>query len=172
MLNIVMYFFMAFGVIAALYAVNTSSVVKAVFAMFATFFSVSAMLVLAHAEFLAIAHLMIYIGGIIVVMIFAMMLSSKNIIDDTIEVEKETSAFRFTKLISGIASIAIFGLLAKVILSQNSTQITRSNPVNSIQQFGSQLLSNYAFPLEIISLLLLVALMAASIITRKEKTND
>ncbi len=172
MLNIVMYFFMAFGVIAALYAVNTSSVVKAVFAMFATFFSVSAMLVLAQAEFLAIAHLMIYIGGIIVVMIFAMMLSSKNIIDDAVEVEKETSAFRFTKLISGIASIAIFGLLAKVILSQNPTQVTRTIPVNSIQQFGAQLLSNYAFPLEIISLLLLVALMAASIITRKEKTND
>ena len=63
MLSIVMYFFMAFGVIAALYAVNTSSVVKAVFAMFATFFSVSAMLVLAQAEFLAIAHLMIYIGN-------------------------------------------------------------------------------------------------------------
>lgn len=171
MFNIILYFFMAFGVIAAIYAVNTSSVVKAVFAMFATFFSVSALLILAHAEFLAIAHLMVYIGGIIVVMIFAMMLSSKNIIDDTIEIPKESSAFRFTKLISGIASIAIFILLANVILSQKHTQPLYQNSVNTIQQFGTQLLSNYAFPLEIISLLLLVALMAASIITRKENKN-
>lgn len=171
MFNIILYFFMAFGVLAAIYAVNTSSVVKAVFAMFATFFSVSALLILAHAEFLAIAHLMVYIGGIIVVMIFAMMLSSKNIIDDTVEMSKESSAFRFTKLISGIASIAVFILLAKVILSQKQTQPIYQNSVNTIQQFGTQLLSNYAFPLEIISLLLLVALMAASIITRKENKN-
>lgn len=171
MFNIILYFFMAFGVLAAIYAVNTSSVVKAVFAMFATFFSVSALLILAHAEFLAIAHLMVYIGGIIVVMIFAMMLSSKNIIDDTVEMSKESSAFRFTKLISGIASIALFILLAKVILSQKQTQPIYQNSVNTIQQFGTQLLSNYAFPLEIISLLLLVALMAASIITRKENKN-
>ena len=171
MFNIILYFFMAFGVLAAIYAVNTSSVVKAVFAMFATFFSVSALLILAHAEFLAIAHLMVYIGGIIVVMIFAMMLSSKNIIDDTVEMSKESSAFRFTKLISGIASIAVFILLANVILSQKQTQSIYPNSVNTIQQFGTQLLSNYAFPLEIISLLLLVALMAASIITRKENKN-
>ncbi len=171
MFNIILYFFMAFGVLAAIYAVNTSSVVKAVFAMFATFFSVSALLILAHAEFLAIAHLMVYIGGIIVVMIFAMMLSSKNIIDDTVEMSKESSAFRFTKLISGIASIAVFILLANVILSQKQTQPIYQNSVNTIQQFGTQLLSNYAFPLEIISLLLLVALMAASIITRKENKN-
>jgi len=168
MFNIILYFFMAFGVIAALYAVNTSSVVKAVFAMFATFFSVSALLILAHAEFLAIAHLMVYIGGIIVVMIFAMMLSSKNIIDETIEIQKESSAFKFTKLVSGLASIAVFILLAKVILSQKQLQPSYQNSVNTIQNFGAQLLSNYAFPLEIISLLLLVALMAASIITRKE----
>ncbi len=169
--NIILCFFIVFGVIAAIYAVNTSSVVKAVFAMFATFFSVSAMLVLAHAEFLAIAHLMIYIGGIIVVMIFAMMLSSKNIIEDKITTSKDSSTFRFTKFISGLASIAIFILLAKVILSQNTTQPVYQNSVNTIQQFGTQLLSNYAFPLEIISLLLLVALMAASIITRKENRN-
>lgn len=171
MYNIILYFFIAIGVLAALYAVNSTSVVKAVFAMFAAFFSVSALLVLAHAEFLAIAHLMVYIGGIIVVMIFAMMLSSKNIIEDKVETIKDSSAFRFTKLISGIASIAIFLLLARVILSQKNIQPAYQESVNTIQQVGVQLLSNYAFPLEIISLLLLVALMAASIITRKENKN-
>lgn len=171
MFSFILYFFIIFGLLAAIYAVNTSSVVKAVFAMFATFFSVSAMLVLAHAEFLAIAHLMIYIGGIIVVMIFAMMLSSKNIIEDKEVTPKDTSTFKFTKLISGIASIAIFILLTRVILSQDTNQPVYQNSVNTIQQFGTQLLSNYVFPLEIISLLLLVALMAASIITRKENRN-
>lgn len=169
MFNIVLYFFVIFGIVAALYAVNVNSVVKAVFAMFAAFFSVSAMLILTQAEFLAIAHLMVYIGGIIVVMIFAIMLSSKNIIDDS--VEKESSAFRFTKLISGIASVIIFFFLAKAILSQKINSVEAQTPINNIQNFGIELLSTYAFPLEIISLLLLVALMAASIITRKEKSN-
>src|SRR5574343_946763 len=103
-------------------------------------------------------------------MSLARMLSSKDIIDDTVVEEKESSAFRFTKLISGIASIALFILIAKVILSHNPIAVNKTETVNTIQHFGTQLLSNYAFPLEIISLLLLVALMAASIITRKEKS--
>lgn len=171
MFNVVMFFFMAFGILAALYAANTSSVVKAVFAMFATFFSVSAMLVLAQAEFLAIAHLMIYIGGIIVVMIFAIMLSSKNIVDDYEFQPKESSAYKFTKLISGMACVVLFGILANIILTEKPTPAVQGAKVNTIQNFGVELLSTYALPLEIISLLLLIALMAASIISRKEHTN-
>lgn len=169
MYNTILAFFIVFGLLAALYAVNTSSVVKAIFAMFATFFSVSGLLVLAHAEFLAIAHLMIYIGGIIVVMIFAMMLSSKDSLAQQVKEEKETSTFKFTKLIAGIASIAVFVLLAKVILSSTDHNIKNTATDNSVNRIGIELLSNYAFPLEIVSLILLVALMAASIITRKER---
>ncbi len=171
MFNAVLIFFIAFGLLAAMYAVNTSSVVKAIFAMFATFFSVSGLLVLAQAEFLAIAHLMIYIGGIIVVMIFAMMLSSKNSLDQQVKEENETSTFRFTKLIAGIASIVLFALLAKAILSKPILNLPSTSSDNTINRIGIELLSNYAFPLEIVSLVLLVALMAASIITRKEGKN-
>lgn len=171
MFNAALYFFIVFGVFAALYAVNVKSIVKAVFAMFGAFFSVSAMLILAQAEFLAIAHLMVYIGGIIVLMIFAIMLSSKSIIDDSVELLKESTAFRFTKLISGIACFILFLILANLILSQKVPASIQVAKINNIEDFGKELLSTYALPLEIISLVLLVALMAASIISRKEKVN-
>ncbi len=171
MFNLALYFFIAFGVFAALYAVNVKSIVKAVFAMFGAFFSVSAMLILAQAEFLAIAHLMVYIGGIIVLMIFAIMLSSKSIMDDSIELSKETTAFRFTKLISGIACTFLFLIMANIILSEKVNPAIQGAKINNIQNFGIELLSTYAMSLEIISLVLLVALMAASIISRKEKSN-
>jgi NADH-quinone oxidoreductase subunit J len=147
-------------------------VVKAIFGMFATFFSVSAMLILAQAEFLAIAHLMIYIGCIIVVMIFAMMLSSKNILDDHITQKEKKISINPTTIISGLASIGLFLLLASMILNQKVNVSISETKVNTVQNIGTQLLSNYAFPLEIISLLLLVALMAASIITRKENQHE
>lgn len=170
MFNILLYFFMAFGIIAALYAVNTLSVVRAVFAMFAVFFSVSALLIFNQADFLAIAHLMVYIGGIIVLMVFAIMLSSKNTIaDDSTTNEVESTAFKFTKRISGLACIFLFVLMASVIMKQQVPVKTNGPKINAIEQIGEQLLSTYAMPLEIISLLLLVALMAASIIIRKEK---
>ncbi len=170
MFNILLYFFMAFGIIAASYAVNTSSVVRAVFAMFAVFFSVSALLIFNQADFLAISHLMIYIGGIIVLMVFAIMLSSKNSIsDENTGTEIESTAFKFTKRISGLACLFLFALMANVILKQQLPKATNGPRINSIEQIGEQLLSTYAMPLEIISLLLLVALMAASIIIRKEK---
>lgn len=171
MFNLILLFFIAFGIISAIYAVATNSIVNAVFAMFASFFSVSALLVLAQAEFLAISHLMIYIGGIIVLMIFAIMLSSKNILDDTSIKEKVSSAYKFTKLISAIACTALFILIAKLILSSAPIKSVQQTKINSIKEIGVSLLSDYAFPLEIISLLLLVALMAASIIIRKEKQN-
>ncbi len=172
MYNIILYFFIAFGILASLYAVITRSVVKAIFGMFATFFSVSAMLILAQAEFLAIAHLMIYIGGIIVVMIFAIMLSSKNILDDHHTQKEKKISINPTNIISGLASIGLFLLLASMIMHQEVVINTGLTKTNTIQNIGTQLLSNYAFPLEIISLLLLVALMAASIITRKENQHE
>lgn len=172
MYNIILYFFVAFGILASLYAVITRSVVKAIFGMFATFFSVSAMLILAQAEFLAIAHLMIYIGGIIVVMIFAMMLSSKNILDDHLIQNEKRKNINPTNIISGLASIGLFFLLATMVMNQEFIANRSEVKVNTIQHIGTQLLSNYAFPLEIISLLLLVALMAASIISRKENQHE
>lgn len=171
MYNIILYFFISFGLLASIYAVGTRSVVKAIFGMFATFFSVSAVLVLAQAEFLAIAHLMIYIGGIIVVMIFAMMLSSKNILDEQI-ILTEKKNINPSNIISGIGSIGLFLILANLIMHQEVSSNIHDSKVNTIQDIGIQLLSNYAFPLEIISLLLLIALMAASIITRKEKLHE
>ncbi len=170
MFNLLLYFFMAFGIIAALYAVNTSSVVRAVFAMFAVFFSVSALLIFNQADFLAISHLMVYIGGIIVLMVFAIMLSSKNTIaDENTVTEVESTAFKFTKKISGLACIFLFILIANQIIKQTVPTKIDGPKINTIEQIGEQLLSTYALPLEIISLLLLVALMAASIIIRKEK---
>jgi NAD(P)H-quinone oxidoreductase subunit 6 len=171
MYKAIMLFFILFGTVAALYAVNVKSVVRAVFAMFAAFFSVSAMLVFAHAEFLAIAHLMVYIGGIIVVMIFAIMLSSKSIVDDSENANPESKAYKFTKLISGIACVFLFIILANIIIDTSPKQEVLGAKVNTVQHFGTELLSTYAFPLEIISLLLLVALMAASIISRKERSD-
>lgn len=170
MFNLLLYFFMAFGITAAIYAVNTSSVVRAVFAMFAVFFSVSALLIFNQADFLAISHLMVYIGGIIVLMVFAIMLSSKNTIaDENTVTEVESTAFKFTKKISGLACIFLFMLIANQIIKQAVPTKIDGPKINTIEQMGEQLLSTYALPLEIISLLLLVALMAASIIIRKEK---
>ena len=171
MFNLILLFFLIFGISAAVYAVNINSVVKSVFAMFATFFCVSAILVFTQAEFLAIAHLMIYIGGVIVVMIFAMMLSSKNIIDDKVEIETSISKTKYSKLIAGIFCIALFIAIASLILKSNSTIATNSIRNNTIKDFGEKLLTTYAFQLEIISIVLLIALMAASIITRKEQKN-
>jgi NADH:ubiquinone oxidoreductase subunit 6 (subunit J) len=59
-----------------------------------------------------------------------------------------------------------------MILNQKVNVSISETKVNTVQNIGTQLLSNYAFPLEIISLLLLVALMAASIITRKENQHE
>ncbi|MEY3843395.1 MAG: hypothetical protein RIR80_967, partial [Bacteroidota bacterium] len=77
MINFVFYIFAFFAIAAALYAVSTKQIIRSVFAMFACFFAISGLLVFAQSDFIAIAHLMIYVGGILVVMVFGIMLSQK-----------------------------------------------------------------------------------------------
>jgi NADH:ubiquinone oxidoreductase subunit 6 (subunit J) len=166
MFKILLLFFVIAGILFAIYSVTTKQLVRAIFAMFACFFCVAAVLVFAQAEFLAVAHLMIYIGGIIVVMLFAIMLSSKNILSNDQSKEPTSKALKFTQLISGLAILLLFLGLTTLIIP---TFIT-SNPIQAnveVKALGFEMLSKYTVIIELISLVLLVALIGAALINRK-----
>jgi len=171
MLSLALYFFLFFGIVAALYAVLAKTVVKAIFSMFAAFFSVSAILVFLSAEFLALSHLMIYIGGIIVVMVFGIMLSTKDFQSDSILETAKTnnkSALFYTKLFTGIAVFVLFLFFCKNIISQTPVKnVALIN--NDVKEIAKSIFAEYTIAFELISIVLLIALMGVSIINRKER---
>lgn len=173
MLSIALYFFLIAGFIAALYAVIAKTVVKAIFSMFAAFFAVSAVLVFLSAEFLALSHLMIYIGGIIVVMVFGIMLSTKDFQSDSvIETAKSNNktALFYTKIFTGIGALILFLFFCKNIISQTPVKnVALVN--NDIKEIGKSIFAEYTIAFELISIVLLIALMGVSIINRKEQSH-
>nr|YP_635801.1 NADH dehydrogenase subunit 6 [Chara vulgaris]Q1ACE6.1 RecName: Full=NAD(P)H-quinone oxidoreductase subunit 6, chloroplastic; AltName: Full=NAD(P)H dehydrogenase subunit 6; AltName: Full=NADH-plastoquinone oxidoreductase subunit 6 [Chara vulgaris]ABA61923.1 subunit 6 of NADH-plastoquinone oxidoreductase [Chara vulgaris]WAP91366.1 NADH dehydrogenase subunit 6 [Chara vulgaris] len=121
------------------------------------------------ADFLAVTQILIYVGAINVLILFAIMLISLP--------KSSTFIFYFTKKsqISAFACISLFVLLVKIILqtpwsTQSSYILLNEN--NKLDQIGIYLLSNFLLPFELISLLLLIALIGAVSIARYQNTEE
>lgn len=160
---IAFYFFAGLAVVSALFIAWTKNLMYAAFALFITLVGVAALYVLAGADFLAVSQLMIYVGGILVLLLFGIMLTRKpqkqhNAFEGNyIEV---TNSRRFWSI---VASVGLFLLFSITLLSANfsltgeviATQTT-------IPTFGMALMTSHLLPFEIAGILLLIALVGAA----------
>ena len=131
------------------------------------FFSIAGHYLLFNAQFLAIVHIIVYSGAITVLFLFTIMLMNLNRED---EVHKP----RITRL----GAIVVFCLMSLVLIAifVNSKPIvgeydTTGNDFQSIKVLGKVLLNEYMVPFEFASILLLVAMIGAVLLSKKTKTN-
>ena len=131
------------------------------------FFSIAGHYLLFNAQFLAIVHVIVYSGAIMVLFLFTIMLMNLNRED---EVHKP----RITRL----GAIVVFCLMSLVLLAIfiNSKPIvgeydTTGEDFQSIKVLGKVLLNEYMVPFEFASILLLVAMIGAVLLSKKENTN-
>ncbi|HEY0741401.1 MAG TPA: NADH-quinone oxidoreductase subunit J [Chryseosolibacter sp.] len=125
--------------------------------------SIAGLFVLSYAEFVAVTQILIYAGGVLVVILFGIMFTSK-LAAKPLRVEN-------TNVIGGIvAGTLIFGLLTKLVLENTVVTEIASSP-RAIESIGLSLMTDYALPFEVIGLLLLITLIGASVVTAfmKEK---
>lgn len=141
--------------LAALSILITKNVLYAACGLVVTFLSVAAIYVLAGAEFLAITQIMIYVGGIVVLLVFGVMLTNKVSGKALITGMQN----KFTGLILGII---VFGALLYTIFKINFPLIQASADQNNIAQIGTGIMSDYVFPFELAGLLLLMTLIGAA----------
>ena len=139
------------------------------------FICVALMYLLLNADFLAAAQVLIYIGAVNVLIVFAIMLVNKPDLEQNHNVT-------FGEIISALMSIALFGLLTNIIFgtswpSLNSSsvemlpnQISTEDSVASVEIIGVHLLTDFLLPFELLSIILLLALIGAIVIARKEST--
>jgi NADH:ubiquinone oxidoreductase subunit 6 (subunit J) len=131
------------------------------FALLFTFFGVAGLYVLLGADFLAATQLLIYVGGILVLLLFGVMLTHK-IYD--LDLRTET-----TQLASGlIVAAGLFVILATTGLRTQWMGAT-SKLVPTTAEIGRLFLSDYLLPFEAASVLLLVALLGAAMIVRRRR---
>ena len=115
------------------------------------------------ADFLAITQLMIYVGGILVLLIFGVMLTSHQI-----NVDARTGTVQTLPAV--LIAVAIAGSLIGMYWSTDWLRTgTLPDTVSSGKNIGELLLTSYVLPFEIASVVLLVALIGAAMIARREK---
>ena len=129
------------------------------------FFSIAGHYLLLNAQFLAIVHVIVYSGAIMILFLFTVMLMNLN-------KENEVHKPRVTRL----GAIVLFCLMCLVLIAIfiNSKPIvgeyiTTGEDYQSIKVLGKVLLNEYMVPFEFASVLLLVAMIGAVLLSKKEK---
>jgi NADH-quinone oxidoreductase subunit J len=130
-----------------------------------TFFAVAGIYVLLGAGFLAGIQVLIYIGAITILMIFAIMLTYQL----TNKAIKQTNEQKIPAAII----VLIFFALSVITMIRTAWPIVHSSlPENNIFELGRQLLSTYVVPFEVVSIVLLVALIGAIVISRSPEEEE
>ena len=129
------------------------------------FFSIAGHYLLLNAQFLAIVHVIVYSGAIMILFLFTVMLMNLN-------KENEVHKPRVTRL----GAIVLFCLMCLVLIAifVNSKPIvgeyvTTGEDYQSIKVLGKVLLNEYMVPFEFASVLLLVAMIGSVLLSKKEK---
>ncbi len=146
----------------ALVVVMSRNIVYAAFGLLASMVGVAGLFLLAFAEFLALAQLLIYGGAIVIVILFALMLTR---IEDF-----ESLSDHPQWPIAAIVAIAVFGVIAATIVG---TAVPASERASiSFTALGISLFTEWAVAFEVASLVLLVALIGAVVMVRSTGGRD
>jgi NADH:ubiquinone oxidoreductase subunit 6 (subunit J) len=157
----IFYLLAAFTVWAAAVVVLGKNIVRAAVALIFTFCGVAALYVLLDAEFLAAVQVLIYVGGITILLLFAIMLTSR-ISSATIRVVNDQVV---------LSAVAAAGLLVGLIYAAAQGIAALSGPPRLPETtpfLGRALLTTYALPFEVVSILLLAGMVGAIVLARKE----
>ena len=161
MISIVFWFFVILTIAAALMVVLSKNLVYAVVALLTTFLGVAAMYVFLWADFMAGAQVMIYIGGILILLLFGIMLTNRI-------TSVRISHTNVQKGIGAVIVIVIFAGLAWMVNITPWLIITAQEPAQTVHDIGTLLMTDFLLPFEVASVLLLGALIGAAVLARKE----
>jgi NADH-quinone oxidoreductase subunit J len=163
---LVFYGLAAVTIVSAILVVSRKNVVHSAVFLILMFFSVAGLYILLHAEFLAAVQMLVYAGGIMVLFLFAIMLVNIE------EAAKIKATHRQSAVAFGVAGL-LFVFLAVVVYRGVFRTLGRQMPQvaamgGHTEALGSRLFTDYLLPFEIISMLLLIAMIGAIVLSRKD----
>ena len=146
---------------SAIWVVISPNLIHSAVSLLFTLFGVAALYVFLYADFMAASQVIIYVGGILVLIIFGVMLTNK-ISDQNLSNKSQN------QIPAAVLCIIMTIVQINVIINTKwfyGENVIRTSTVNDI---GIMLLSKYLLPFEVVSILLLAALIGASMLSRKK----
>ena len=162
-MQILFYLFAAISILSALFVVGARSPINSVIALIVCFLSIAGHYILLNAQFLAVVHIIVYTGAIMVLFLFVIMLLNLN---KTVEPKKS--------LVTRIAAVGSGGLFLLTVLGAIKDGIGIARPethdvgIGLVKSVGTSLFTTFLVPFELSSVLFLSAIIGAVMLGRKE----
>jgi NADH-quinone oxidoreductase subunit J len=153
------------SIIASLLVITRKNPIHSALFLVLTFLSVSVLYLLLYQQFMFIIQIFVYAGAIVMLIVFVIML-----LDLEIEVRSALKIV-YSKVIGGfLAVLFLFGILYSVVAKSPTGKMGSYTPdqVNAnVKAVGEMLFTQYLFPFEIVSVLLVAAIIGAVILSKK-----
>ncbi len=161
LLTYVAFFVMAaIALVGAFLAVTLRNLVRAALGLILAFMGVAGIYFVLEAEFVGIVQVIIYVGAISVLILFAIMLT-RGLMASTATAENSQW------IGAAFISLVMFAILSFVAINTNFPTAPAASVSNLIPKLGTELVTTYLLPFEAVSLLLLAALVGAIVIARE-----
>lgn len=160
--DIIFYLFAVTTIVSGFLVVSSKNIVHSAFYLLFTFFGVTGLYALLGADFIAVVQVMVYIGGILILIIFGVMLTNR--ITD-VPIKTGTLQVIPAAIIIGLFAGALASIMVK---TQWHTKVSKI-PETTMYSLGDLLINEYVLIFELLGILLLIALIGAASIARREK---
>lgn len=149
-----------FTVASAAGVAFSRKVLYSAFSLLGTFAGAAGLFVMLSSDFIAVTQVLIYVGGILILIVFAVMLTNK--IGD-VKLSNQAINYKVAVPLTAGIAIALISILTSGVWVAGNPQFS-----SVVAPIGNALLKEYLLPFEIISIVLLGALVGAVVIVRRE----
>jgi NADH-quinone oxidoreductase subunit J len=153
--------FAGFTGLASLFVVTTRNVVHSALGLAAALVGAAALFILFGAEFIGLAQILIYVGAVVVLFLFGIMLTSSSSTGRPVIDNKQRG-------MAALVALGVFGVLAAGIVTAFRGQTLDFKVAFPIRELGNELFTRWILPFEAVSILLLAALVGAIVLARRD----
>jgi NADH-quinone oxidoreductase subunit J len=147
---------------AALAVVTSKNLFHSALFLILSFVGVASLYVLLEAPFLAAVQVLVYVGAIAILVVFAIMLTRRLMAEDLVQRNAQWGW-------SALGAVLLFVALGVILFQVNWPVVEAAVPKETISALGQDLMGRYLVPFEVASVLLLVALVGSIIIARERE---
>lgn len=153
------------ALIGGVLLINLKQVVHMVLALVATFLSIAGIYILLSAEFLGVVQILIYSGAITIMMLFGIMLTQHR--------DVQTKKLPWSRKLPILLGVIAFGAAVYYgIYNLEFPQLDAELYVNNVEKIGTALYTHYIIPFELTSIVLLVALVGAVVLAKRDNEKE
>ena len=164
--TIIFYLFAVVTVLSAAFVVFSKNVIYSAFSLLFTFFGVAALYVFLSADFIAVTQVVVYVGGILVLLLFGVMFT-KSIMNTELQSDV-LHIVPGTLILAGIIGALLYTFYTTHTWMPSAKQLHGS----IVERIGFETMSHFVLPFEMVSILLLAALIGAAFLARFDRPDN